>query len=143
MKKFLQENEWKTFLCFVAMGVFFIAIIFCAKVQGNNIYKNVATNSSLVVAEGVEKCRQCGRAINHKGYFCSENCRESYADEYHAERYGKAICRNCGEEFIKPTAYSYCCSPKCGYEYSEDIKMVGEAEEYRKSKQSNDANREG
>jgi len=139
MKTFLQEIQWKKILCFVTVAIIFVAIICCCNGEINNVCKEVVTKSSSVATEGVEKCRQCGKQLRHKGYFCSENCRERYANEYHNERYDKAICRNCGEEFIKKTAYSYCCSPKCNYEYSEDIKLVGEAEEYRKSKQKVEA----
>lgn len=141
IKNFLSTKKvFFTVILGFFLVVFSIAGFYChyADCYSSCVVSSVSTEKSSTASEG-GKCRQCGRQLRHKGYFCSENCRERYANEYHNERYGKAICRNCGKEFIKATAYSYFCSPQCQYDYYEDLKLVGEAEEYRKTKQNNEA----
>ena len=131
MKDIFQEIKWKNVLCFATVAVIFVAAIYCCNAEVGEVCAEVVTNSSSIENYGNGKCRQCGRQLKHKGYFCNENCRENYTNEYHAERYGNAICRGCGKEFIKPTASSYFCSPQCQYDYYEDLKLVTEVEEYR------------
>ena len=102
------------------------------------IQKYCEDSTKVHIADTGLKCRQCGKNLKHKGFFCSESCRQNYSNEYHNERYGKAICRNCGKEFVQLTDCAYFCSSECWKEYYSDLKLVSEAEEYRKSKENNE-----
>ena len=140
MKDILKDIKWKNVMCFVTVGIIFVAIICCCYGEINNVCDEVveAVSDEQNLNEGI-KCRQCGKNLKHKGFFCSSNCRERYANEYYRERYSDAICRNCGKKFIKKTASEYFCGLNCQLEYYGDLRMVGEAEEYRKSKQKVEA----
>jgi len=146
LKNFLRENKDIFYVLLVILltmscigGIYFVGKFFCGvdfrnSCDGKALVAMSEQNTATTEDTGL-KCRQCGKNLKHKGFFCSEGCRKHYANEYHNERYGKAVCRNCDKEFIKPTAYDYCCSPQCDYEYYEDLKIVSEAEEYRKTKE--------
>ena len=135
IKKFfgLESTKKVLFLVGFFLMIFCLVGFYCCFAENHSSYVVSVASSEQISNEG-GNCRQCGKQLKHKGYFCSENCRERYANEYHNERYGKAICRACGKEFIKPTAYSYFCSRDCEGEYFCDLALVSQAEEYRQSK---------
>jgi len=124
LKNFLRENKDIFYVLLVILltmscigGIYFVGKFFCGV-----DFRNSCDGKALV-------------AMSEQNTATTEDTGLHYANEYHNERYGKAVCRNCDKEFIKPTAYDYCCSPQCDYEYYEDLKIVSEAEEYRKTKE--------
>ena len=146
IKKFfgLESTKKVLFLAGFFLMIFCLVGFYCHYAKNHSscgITTTIAEEKANIHSDG--KCKQCGKMLDYEGYFCSANCRDSYATEYYGERYGKAKCKNCGKEFIKTTENMSCCNIGCSSELFRDETMIGEAEEYRKSKQSKDVNSEG
>ena len=137
LKKICQLK--KIIVVGVMLTMFSVAVLYysCEEMQRCNKVAEAIISEQNTSFEEAGKCRRRGKILKHKGYFCSENCREQYRENYYNERYGKAICRNCGREFTKPTAYDCFCGDECRRVYYGDLKIVAEAEKFRKSKQNN------